>query len=222
VCYGLLEAIEREVSAIYDSEALRARYQQLAVLAPSIDAADLRIFEQADEVGFTVEFFDLPNPFEVPMIECRLRYRNELFGGMSCRLSREDAIQTSFHEALNSLYVVVAGSRDDMQIRSLAAPLIDSQVSPQRGRERASTSKRVKPRSLSDTVDVLLHRLRRAGYPIVWALDVTPRSAAGLQTCRILVPNFEWSALPSPAKGEKVARAVRRIERSRRPSRRRR
>jgi ribosomal protein S12 methylthiotransferase accessory factor YcaO len=134
-----------------------------------------------------VQFYRLPNPFRVPVVECHIRYGEVIYAGLGCRLSLEEALARSFYEALNAVFVVIAGTRDDT-ILSPSHPRVLTLLMATKGPRQFGDERH--PVELGATLARLKQRVVSSGFPSILVVDVTPKQT-GLVAARVIVPGLE-------------------------------
>ena len=206
VLYGLLEVIEHDVIACYETVPLMRMLRHLNIEwspgnAPEVD----ELIDELRVRGHRVHFLRLPNRYDIPTVICLFfdAEREILFSGQCARLDLGAAIAHSLHEALNGHFVSYFGSRDDrceleQQGQSLSARLLEAVVgSPTQVILGASGPMAPLAQQVEDVFD----RLRRAGLTRAFALDLGPNSGFGLAVAKVIVPgmSFRSAARRPPA-----------------------
>ena len=205
VTYGLFECIERHVHVFYGTRFLVTLLPSLALKLPRGDAQFEQVLRSARSIGMQTEFYYLPNTFHVPVVECHIRYGETIYVGLGCRFSLREAIARSFYEALNAIFVVIAGTRDDTTLSPSHPRVLDLLMSAKGPRHPADERR---PMKLSATLAQLKQRVVGSGYPSILVVDVTPEQT-GLVAVRVIVPGFEvptCAGQRSPLFAEQAAR----------------
>lgn len=126
-------------------------------------------------------------------------------GGYGCHLDPAVALLRALTEAVQSRLTLIAGSRDDLSMRTYEAF-----TDPQASAEEAAALARARPQralgpslatpSFEGDVALLLDRLRAAGCPCAVLVDLT-RPDIGVPVARMIVPGLEGrfaGAAPGP------------------------
>jgi ribosomal protein S12 methylthiotransferase accessory factor len=197
--HALLEAVERDqlsraLPEGFTPAAVRARLVARVGLGRDAPRA-ARLAAGIEARGFDVFFLDASGQIALPVAAALLFDRDRgpvpLAAGYACRLSPDDALAAALLEAAQSRLTDVHGAREDV------APMDPAHVERLRAmcaRSRPVRRASAMPRAGAGGLEVVLGRLRRAGFERAAAIDLAPEGFP-LRVAKVLVPGFTVSEL---------------------------
>lgn len=215
IVHALCELIERDATALAAlrgaEEESACRLDPAAVDDPGCRAVLEKIAAAEVEVGVT----DITSDVGVPAYACRLVDRpggprwaaRGLSSGFGCHLDPAVALMRALTEAVQARLTLIAGSRDDLSLRTYEAfadpqaiALEVAALRAARPTRRLADAPRLATGSFEGDVALLLERLRGVGCDSAVLVDLT-RPELGVPVARVVVPGLEGrfaGAAPGP------------------------
>lgn len=213
--HALCELVERDATAL---AALRPPAEEAAHrldLASVDDPACRAVLDKIAAAEVEVGVVDITSDVGVPAYACRLVDRpggprwaaRGASGGYGCHLDPAVALLRALTEAVQARLTLIAGSRDDLSLRTYEAFADPQAIALEAAALRAVTPTRplaAAPRlatgSFEGDLAVLLDRLRAVGCESAVLVDLT-RPEIGVPVVRLVVPGLEGrfaGAAPGP------------------------
>lgn len=207
--HALCELIERDATALARPADDASRVALSQVQDPDCRAVLARLAAAEIEVGA----IDITSDLGVPAYACRIVDKpgaprwaaRGACGGYGCHLDPAVALLRALTEAVQSRLTLIAGSRDDLSLKTYEA-FTDPQASADElaalraARPRATLGPSLATASFEADLERLLARVRAAGCTSAVLVDLT-RDDIGVPVARVVVPGLEGrfvGAAPGP------------------------